>query len=81
MGKEVKVLSLGGSLIISDKVNIELLEKFRKTLLKNKKYRFVVVCGGGKTARNYIRGLEDQKIKRKELKTREYQRTNKLEDK
>jgi len=58
MGKNVVVISLGGSLIIPDKINTDFLEKFKKILLKNhKKYRFVVVCGGGKTARNYIYGL------------------------
>jgi len=65
--KKTIVLSLGGSLIIPDKVNVEFLEEFRKVLLKNcKKYRFVVVCGGGKTARNYINGLEGQKFWKKE---------------
>lgn len=58
MVKEVIVISLGGSLIIPDKINTNFLEKFKKVLLKNhKKYRFVVVCGGGKTARSYINGL------------------------
>lgn len=56
--KEVIVISLGGSLIIPDKINASFLEKFKKVLFKNKKkYRFVVVCGGGNTARNYINGL------------------------
>jgi len=67
MSKEVIVISLGGSLIIPDKINIDFLEKFKRILLKNqKKYRFIVVCGGGKTARNYINGLpymEDTKKK------------------
>ena len=56
--KEVIVISLGGSLIIPNKININFLEKFKKILLKNqKKYKFVVVCGGGNTARNYINGM------------------------
>ncbi|MDD5192888.1 MAG: UMP kinase [Candidatus Nanoarchaeia archaeon] len=58
MVKEVIIISLGGSLIIPDEINTNFLEKFKKTLFKyDKKYRFVVVCGGGKTARNYINGL------------------------
>ncbi len=66
--KKVIVISLGGSLIIPNEVNVRLLEEFRKILLKNaKKCRFVVVCGGGQTARNYIKGLENQEIKKKEL--------------
>jgi len=65
--KKVIVISLGGSLIVPDRINTEFLERFRKTLLKNtRKYRFIVVCGGGNTARIYINGLENQKIKNKE---------------
>jgi len=57
--KKVVVISLGGSLIIRDKINLKILEHFRKVLLKNtRKYKFVVVCGGGRTARTYIKGLE-----------------------
>jgi len=66
--KKVIVISLGGSLIIPDKINIEFLEQFKKVLYKNsKRHKFVVVCGGGKTARNYIHGLENEKIRKKEL--------------
>jgi uridylate kinase len=62
------VISLGGSLIVPDKVNIEFLNKFKKTILKHqRKYKFVIVCGGGKPARNYIDGLENEDIKNKEL--------------
>ena len=59
MKKEVIVMSLGGSLIIPDEVDVPLLEKFRKVLLKNtRKYKFVVVCGGGSIARKYINALK-----------------------
>ena len=68
MSKKIIVLSLGGSLIIPNKINTLLLEDFKKVLIKNsKKYKFVIVCGGGQTARNYIKGLDYQKIKRKEI--------------
>lgn len=69
MSKEVIVISLGGSLIIPDRINTNFLEKFKRILLKNqKKYRFVVVCGGGKTARDYIKGiLYMENIKKKEF--------------
>ena len=64
MAKRVLIISLGGSLIIPNKINYEFLNQFKKTLIKNsKKYRFIIVCGGGKTARNYILGLENEKIK------------------
>ena len=65
--KKVIVISLGGSLIIPNKMDIEFLKRFKKILNKNKnKYKFVVVCGGGKTARNYIAGLDNEKGRKKE---------------
>ena len=64
--KKVIVISLGGSLIVPDNINYELLKEFRNVLLKNKKsYKFVVVCGGGKVARTYIKGLEKENLKLK----------------
>jgi len=68
MKKKIVILSLGGSLIIPDKINFKFLRKFKKLILKNtKKYKFVVVCGGGSIARDYIHGLEKEKIKKKHL--------------
>jgi len=70
MAKKVIVISLGGSLIVPNKINYEFLNKFKKILEKNKrKYKFIVVCGGGKTARTYIKGIENikLKLKKKEL--------------
>ena len=59
MKKQVIVLSLGGSLIIPDKIDVVFLEKFKKVILRNsKKYKFVIVCGGGSTARKYISALK-----------------------
>ena len=58
MQKKVMVLSLGGSLIIPDDVEISFLEKFKKTIKKNTgKYKFIIVCGGGSVARKYIFAL------------------------
>lgn len=63
MKKQVIVLSLGGSLIIPDKVNTSFLNKFKKTILANtKKYKFIIVCGGGSIAREYIKSLKDKKL-------------------
>lgn len=62
------VMSLGGSLIVPDKVDPIFLEKFKKTLRKNYgKYKFIVVCGGGSIARKYIKLLEKQGKSRKEI--------------
>ena len=58
MVKKVIVLSLGGSLIIPNDVNITYLKKFKQVILKHKKkYKFVIVCGGGNIARKYISAL------------------------
>lgn len=63
MEKKVIVFSLGGSIIIPDKIDYLLLRKFKKIILKNtKKYKFVIVCGGGSIARTYIQALNREKI-------------------
>ena len=57
------VLSLGGSLIIPNEVSVKYLNDFKKVILKNtKKYKFVVVCGGGSIARKYISALREVKV-------------------
>ena len=66
MGKKVIVLSLGGSLIIPNKVNTKYLKEFKKIILKNKsKYKFIIVCGGGSIARIYISALKEIKMNEK----------------
>ena len=65
--KKVIVISLGGSLIIPEEINVKFLKEFKKVILKNTKtHKFVIVCGGGKTARKYISALgkftQDKKI-------------------
>ncbi|OYT36127.1 hypothetical protein B6U91_01815 [Candidatus Pacearchaeota archaeon ex4484_71] len=58
MEKKTIVISLGGSLIIPDDVNYSYLEKFKKVIKNNtRKYKFVIVCGGGGLARKYITAL------------------------
>lgn len=65
--KKLIVISLGGSLIVPDKINLEILREFKKIILKNShKYKFLIVCGGGKTARNYMNAFENERIKNKE---------------
>lgn len=51
------VISLGGSIINPDDVDYDFLKEFRKTLLKLKEWKFVIVTGGGATARRYIKVL------------------------
>ncbi len=66
--KKTLVISLGGSLIIPKEMDFPFLNKFKKTLQSHyKKYKFVVVCGGGVIARKYIAALKKQKKSKREL--------------
>ncbi|HLD15812.1 MAG TPA: UMP kinase [Candidatus Nanoarchaeia archaeon] len=51
------VISLGGSIINPDDVDYNFLKEFRETLTKQKKLKFIIVTGGGATARRYIKAL------------------------
>lgn len=50
---ETIVLSLGGSIIAPDKIDIEFLKQFRELILTTKN-RYVIITGGGKVCRDYI---------------------------
>lgn len=55
--KRLVVLSLGGSIIVPNKIDVDFLKKFRKLIIsriKLKKEKFIIVCGGGRLARDYI---------------------------
>lgn len=53
------VISLGGSLIVPDKVDYHYLKKFKRVIKRfSKKNKVVILCGGGKTARQYIDSLK-----------------------
>ncbi len=65
MKKEVIVFSLGGSLIVPDKVDYRYLHKLRFFVNKlRKRYDIVIVTGGGKTARNYIKAVDVEGLNR-----------------
>jgi len=53
------VISLGGSRIIPENVDDNFLKKFKKLILSHPKHKFIVVTGGGTTARKYIEALKD----------------------
>ncbi len=53
------VLSLGGSIIVPDAVDVEFLKGFKELILKHSDTRFVIVCGGGMTARKYQGAAKD----------------------
>ena len=64
MKKEVIVFSLGGSLIVPDKVDYNFLHKFKVFINRLKiKCNIVIVTGGGKTARNYIKAVRSENLK------------------
>ncbi len=52
---ETVILSLGGSLIVPDEIDVTYLKKFKAFIKKHlRSYRFIIVPGGGKTARRYM---------------------------
>ncbi len=51
--KEKIVLSLGGSIVAPDGVDVAFLKRLRTLLLKQKDKQFYIIVGGGKTCRNY----------------------------
>ncbi len=54
---DVQVISLGGSLIVPDKVDVDFLSNFHRTidsyLSEDESRRVILVCGGGASARRY----------------------------
>lgn len=52
--KEVVVLSLGGSVIVPDDIDVSFLKRLKMLISRYKRrYRFVIITGGGKTCRKY----------------------------
>ena len=49
------VISLGGSIIVPDGIQVTFLKKFKEFILKflREDYQFIIVAGGGKTCRKY----------------------------
>jgi len=57
--KKVWVISLGGSVIVPDDVDVRFLKRFKNLIEElSKNNKFVIVCGGGITARKYISALK-----------------------
>ena len=57
----VTIISLGGSTIVPDVPSGEFVRSFTDLIKERVKSgrRFVIVCGGGKTSRNYHKALKD----------------------
>lgn len=65
--KEIIVLSLGGSLIVPEKIDPKWLDKFKSLIIKmSKKNKFVIVCGGGFVSREYITILKSEHKSKKQ---------------
>lgn len=49
------VISLGGSIIVPDKIQVKFLKKFKEFILKflRKDFKFIIATGGGNTCREY----------------------------
>jgi uridylate kinase len=53
------VMSLGGSIIVPDQINVSFLKEFKKLIEEfSKNNRIIIVCGGGKTCRRYLEALD-----------------------
>jgi len=52
------IISLGGSTIVPQDIDIEFLKEFKKTI-DSSKDRFVIVCGGGFTNKVYNRAAQE----------------------
>lgn len=53
MGTETVVISLGGSIIVPEEVDITFLRAFRRVIDNLTEMRFIIICGGGKICRKY----------------------------
>lgn len=52
--RPIIIVSVGGSLIVPDQIDTQFLSNFRDLLLTFRdRYRFIIITGGGKTARRY----------------------------
>lgn len=58
--EEAIVISLGGSLIVPDELDIEFLKNFKETIVSevNKGKKFLIITGGGKICRKYQDGAK-----------------------
>ncbi|MDO8517366.1 MAG: UMP kinase [Nanoarchaeota archaeon] len=67
--QKVWVISLGGSRIVPNEVDYNFLKEFKEMIERHKSKKFVVVTGGGSTARRYIKSLQKlgQKTKNQSL--------------
>jgi uridylate kinase len=51
--KKSIVISLGGSIIVPDQIDLDFLHEFKRVISNLPEERFIVICGGGKICRRY----------------------------
>jgi uridylate kinase len=58
MNKKIWVISLGGSRIVPNEVDDKFIIEFKKLIKSHPSHKFVVVTGGGTTARKYMDSMD-----------------------
>jgi len=62
--KKIVVISLGGSLVVPGDIDVLFLKKFKAFIYKNlKKWRFIIVVGGGRTNSRYNKAAKSFGVK------------------
>lgn len=61
MKEEIIIISLGGSLIVPDQIDISFLKNFKTLILSHIKQgkKFIIITGGGKICRKYQDALKE----------------------
>lgn len=59
--KKTIIMSLGGSVIVPDKIDVHFLKNFKKIINKytGKGHKFAIICGGGRLARDYQKAASE----------------------
>ena len=57
----ITIISLGGSIIFPDTINVSFLKQFRQLILEQADAgrKFIIICGGGNVSKQYMRAARD----------------------
>ena len=64
---QIEVISVGGSILFPDAVDVDFLRRFKKLLNGLKDRKFIIVTGGGRIARLYIDALRKGHLSKRML--------------
>ncbi len=64
--KKIVVMSVGGSLINPGQIQVDFLKRLKAFIVKSSS-RFIIVCGGGFSARSYISAAKEFKVPNTDL--------------